>query len=239
MSVGVYAIENQVNGKIYIGASANIQKRFMSHKYNLRGGYHGNSHLQASWNKYGEGNFNFFPLMSCKRKELTKLEQKAMDTFNAFQDGYNQRPIADRQLGFRHSVSTKLKLSMQKRGKKLSVKHKKAIGEAHKGRVFTPERNMKVSIALTGRTLSEQHRKHLSESHKGYVIPEDVKLKMSLVHKGRQTGENNHRYKHNLIRPPCLRCQGTRIESSGRQWHCLECGRYFIKDEHRKGKANI
>ena len=31
--IGIYKIENKVNGKVYIGQSINIRKRFIEHRY--------------------------------------------------------------------------------------------------------------------------------------------------------------------------------------------------------------
>ena len=50
--IGIYKIENKVNGKVYIGQSVNIKKRWKQHKYELNSNNHVNKHLQASWNKY-------------------------------------------------------------------------------------------------------------------------------------------------------------------------------------------
>jgi group I intron endonuclease len=54
---GVYQILNLVNGKRYIGSSADVKCRVIIHVARLRGGYHPNRHLQSAWNKYGESSF--------------------------------------------------------------------------------------------------------------------------------------------------------------------------------------
>lgn len=56
---GVYKIENLINGKIYIGKSINVGRRWYEHKKELNEGNHINKHLQSSWNKYGEDCFRF------------------------------------------------------------------------------------------------------------------------------------------------------------------------------------
>jgi len=56
---GIYQIKNLINGKIYIGSSNNMIKRFESHKYLLKNNKHFNQHLQNSWNKYGNNVFVF------------------------------------------------------------------------------------------------------------------------------------------------------------------------------------
>lgn len=56
---GIYKITNTANGKCYIGCAVNIKKRFYEHKWALTRGEHGNPHLQAAWQKYGEEAFEF------------------------------------------------------------------------------------------------------------------------------------------------------------------------------------
>ena len=40
MMIGIYKIENKVNGKVYIGQSVNIESRWKGHKSNLRNNKH-------------------------------------------------------------------------------------------------------------------------------------------------------------------------------------------------------
>ena len=54
---GVYIITNLVNGKRYIGSSNDLYERSYSHIHHLQKQDHVNSHLQNSWNKYGEDKF--------------------------------------------------------------------------------------------------------------------------------------------------------------------------------------
>ena len=56
--IGIYKIENKVNGKIYVGQSIDIDTRWYNHRNELNGNRHYNEHLQNAWNKYGEDNFS-------------------------------------------------------------------------------------------------------------------------------------------------------------------------------------
>ncbi len=58
--IGIYHIINRVNGKFYIGSSNHIYRRCRRHKNDLISNTHGNAHLQASWNKYGQCQFDFY-----------------------------------------------------------------------------------------------------------------------------------------------------------------------------------
>lgn len=55
----IYKIINKINGKIYIGSTNDIRKRWNNHRCNLRNNRHENSYLQQAWNKYGEDAFEF------------------------------------------------------------------------------------------------------------------------------------------------------------------------------------
>lgn len=56
---GVYKIVCLLTGKMYIGSSVNINKRFKNHIWYLQKNKHSNEYLQNAWNKYGEQNFKF------------------------------------------------------------------------------------------------------------------------------------------------------------------------------------
>lgn len=80
---GMYKIINKVNGKYYVGCSADIDSpntgRWYRHKQRLKTNTHPNKHLQSSWNKYGEENFVLIICESCTVDELIKTEQKYLN----------------------------------------------------------------------------------------------------------------------------------------------------------------
>jgi group I intron endonuclease len=117
MTSGVYQIKNLVNGKVYIGSSATIKKRWREHKKLLRRRKHHNRYLQHAWNKYGEANFVFEILEECLPEKLILLEQKWMDLLHSCdqQFGYNINPTAGSCLGVKHSEETKNKLRGENR----------------------------------------------------------------------------------------------------------------------------
>jgi group I intron endonuclease len=79
---GVYIITNIVNGKRYIGSSKNIFNRLRDHIWDLNSNRHINSHLQNSWNKYSENNFEFGILCLCQEEERLDQEQFFVDMIN-------------------------------------------------------------------------------------------------------------------------------------------------------------
>ena len=93
---GVYLITNIIENKHYVGRSCNCNSRFSKHKSLLKKNIHHNSHLQNSWNKYGENNFIFDIIEESEIKYLPSLENwwcNILDTHNNI-FGYNIDPTS-------------------------------------------------------------------------------------------------------------------------------------------------
>lgn len=87
---GVYKIVNIVNGKIYVGSSNDIKKRWYQHQKSLKDGIHGNPYLQNAWNKYGSQSFKFEIVEECEPAMQFEREQFYLNELNPFGDnGYN------------------------------------------------------------------------------------------------------------------------------------------------------
>jgi len=111
---GIYKIENLVNGKVYIGSSCDIKKRWRDHKYQLRHNKHYNNYLQNSWNKYREDNFKFKIVE--ETKDLQIREQYWIDSLNSFNNkfGYNLSKYVDHHK-LSQETKDKIGLSSSKR----------------------------------------------------------------------------------------------------------------------------
>jgi group I intron endonuclease len=79
---GIYQIRNKVNGNIYIGSSNHLYRRYADHLKYLNRNNHSNPKLQNSWNRYGEGNFEFSILEYCNVVDLVVREQWYIDNIN-------------------------------------------------------------------------------------------------------------------------------------------------------------
>lgn len=99
---GVYLITCDPTGKFYIGASANIRKRWNLHRSQLRRGCHFNPYLQEAWGLYGPSAFKFTVLETVPSQKLLEREQVWLDqldpdgdrSFNCSQDVF--RPCLGR-----------------------------------------------------------------------------------------------------------------------------------------------
>ena len=91
--VGIYKIQNLVNGKVYIGQSRNIKRRWTAHRnnsYNPKAsGY--NTFLYRAIRKYGLDNFSFEIIEECKPSQLNERENYWIRFYqsNNEEKGYN------------------------------------------------------------------------------------------------------------------------------------------------------
>lgn len=145
--IGIYKIQNKVNGHVYIGQSIDIRSRWFEHRGDLRYNRHINSHLQNAWNKYGEKNFIHKIIEKCDVSELDDREKYWISFYDSTNKckGYNISPGG--QCSHGTSDETKAKLSL-----------------INKGKTFSKERNEIISEKLKGRTFSDEHRLNLSLS---------------------------------------------------------------------------
>lgn len=89
--VGIYKITNKINGKVYIGQSKYIERRWNRHRsaaFNPND-HNYNIHLYRAIRKYGLENFSFEVLEECKVEELNEKEVYYIKLYNSFFEGYN------------------------------------------------------------------------------------------------------------------------------------------------------
>lgn len=141
MTIGVYAIMNKTNTKLYVGsATISIKQRFYLHRSDLRHNRHHSKHLQAAWNKYGEGSFELIVIEECSPEDCLVLEQYWIDYYDVCNPecGYNSAPIAGNTLGLKPSEETKAKISAalvgKTKGMKKTAEHAANISAALKGK---------------------------------------------------------------------------------------------------------
>ena len=84
--IGIYKIKNKINGKVYIGLSTNIEKRWNKHKnepFNLSSAQY-NCLLYKAIRKYGLDNFEFSIIEECSKEMLPKREKYWIKYYNSF-----------------------------------------------------------------------------------------------------------------------------------------------------------
>lgn len=163
MTCGVYLIRNTVNGKVYVGSSIHVEKRFRKHASDLKAGRHRSRHLQSAWEFYGEDCFEFCLMELCHPSMLLLVEQSYIDRYRSYdrENGYNTCMIAGNSLGVKRSEETKQKLRELNTGKKIDPAMAKQWGAARKGqkrKPLTEQHKQKLRASRIGRPLSEEHR---------------------------------------------------------------------------------
>ena len=136
--IGIYKILNLKNKKVYIGSSTDLKQRLRTHKYQLKENKHGNTHLQASFNKYGKDNF------LCEIIEITSKEnliEREIYWINYYQSlnrkkGYNKSSNIQSNSGHKWSEESKKRLSESKKGKPCHPNVKAALAKARSERIY-------------------------------------------------------------------------------------------------------
>ena len=112
MGQGVYSITCIPTGAAYIGsASRSFASRWKRHIGDLRKGAHHSVNLQRTWDKHGEGAFEFARLIVCATKDAVMYEQLAID---ALRPGLNVSPSAGNLSGYKHTAETREAMSARR-----------------------------------------------------------------------------------------------------------------------------
>lgn len=130
---GIYKIVNKLNGKLYIGSSNNIRKRWKAHRNRLRNSNHTNKYLQSTYNKYGINALIFEVIEFVNLQNLIIKEQFWIDYYESYNRkfGFNLSPIANSpNFGRKASQKTIKKLRMSHIGNRHSIETKKKISES-------------------------------------------------------------------------------------------------------------
>lgn len=127
---GIYIIKNQINGKVYIGQTIDLNRRKYDHDRTLRLGIHHNIYLQREYNKYGKENFVIETLEECPVESLDEREIYWINFYKSMKNtnGYNMEgggnegkivsePTRDKKRGENNPMY----------GKKLSSSHVEAL----------------------------------------------------------------------------------------------------------------
>lgn len=157
--IGIYKITSPT-GKIYVGQSCNIKKRFLKYK---RINCKSQSKLYNSLLKHKVENHIFEIIEECLLNSLNERERYWQDKYNVLTQGLNcQLTETNNKVG------------------ELSKETKQKLREINLGKIISEETKRKMSQAQKSKILSEKHKKKLSEVNIGIKKSNETKLKMSI-----------------------------------------------------------
>lgn len=167
-NIGIYKITNKINNKVYIGQTINYKKRSKRHfSYLLRNSHH-NLYLQRSYNKYGKDAFSIEMIKECEISELDQLEKDYILKYNSIdrEYGYNLMDGGQKYRNFTDDV--KMRMSLARKGKKLTKEHCRNISIGQKGRIITQD-----AINKANKTKKEKGI-HLGEKNPNALITDET-----------------------------------------------------------------
>jgi group I intron endonuclease len=186
---GIYILKSISTGKVYVGSSIDVNRRWGEHFVMLTHNRHDNNHLQNCWNKYGYSDFIWKVVKFCDEKNLLQLEQKVIDYCKVkygWRMMFNCNPVAGSRLGSRATADTIFKM--------MKNNARPFLGKCHSAemRAFLSENSKRLwkEGKLYGHKLSIETRAKISAKAKGRILSEETRRKISLAGKGRIMSES-------------------------------------------------
>lgn len=180
---GIYKITSP-SGKIYIGSSINIKRRFSDYK-RLR--CKSQSKLYSSFLKYGVDKHLFEVICICEKIDLYKNERALGLEFDVLsKDGLNLQLPSYGELPPITSDETRLKQSLIKKGKPSNspTKFKKGMIPHNKGKTMSDTLKEKLRLINTGKVISENHKQKIAEASRNRIWSQVSRDKLSKSKKG-------------------------------------------------------
>jgi group I intron endonuclease len=239
----MYKITNQINQKVYIGQTINPNKRWGGHKTQAKKD-EPNQLISVAMKKYGNENFLFEVIATCKNYEDANLTEeeliKQYDSLASGGKGYNL------SLGGETAPKTeewKTAMSAIKGGwigREHTEENIEKNRQAHLGVIVSEETKQKHSMAMkkkveegwmpvnifTSETaavwqdkqLSEEHKQHISEGLMGREVSGETRQKISQAQIGKIISEEQ-RQKMSAAKKGTRVSQGTEFKKGLVPWN--------------------
>lgn len=160
-TIGIYKITSP-SGKVYIGQSIDLDKRFEKYK---KLHCKGQIRLYASFIKHGVENHLFEIIKKCSARNLNIIERFYQEKFNCIgSNGLNCRLTNSFDKSGELSKEMKEKLSANRKGMKFSKEHCKNIGLSKTGVIMSDATKRKMSLAKKNKEFSLETKRKLSET---------------------------------------------------------------------------
>lgn len=197
-NIGIYKIENKINGHVYIGQSINIERRWNDHRKRRKDS---STILGRAFIKHGISNFSFEIIEVCAKEELNIKEIYWIAKYNSYHKGYNATPGGDSSQ-IKTGKLTQSKVDSIKLALQGNVLSKTAIANKYKVAEGTI-RAINEGITWYDDTSSYPIRKGYLLTTKGKVIV-NKKVKDDIVHYCKECGTKITKYAKTKM---CSVCQ--------------------------------
>jgi len=173
--IGIYKITSP-SGKIYIGQSIDIERRFKHYK---RMACKQQVKIYNSMLKYGVDAHIFEILELCDTEELNNKERYYQDLYDSVSNGLNLLYVKSEHFNGGHSEESKKKISNSLKGKIFTDEHKYKIGLNNSRRIISPETIEKHRLNKLGKKSSSETKEKQRQNKLGSKHSEETKRKMS------------------------------------------------------------
>jgi len=180
--IGIYKITNPI-GKVYVGQSTNIEKRFKSYKKLF---CKNQPKLYNSLLKYGAENHIYEIITECEFNKLNENERYYQVLFNTIsKDGLNCKLTNENDFNGIYCEESKSKMSKSARIKVFTKEHranmsKNRIGEKNAmfGRTHTKETKLKISLANKNKGIETREKQSFSAKNRPKSFYENLAIKL-------------------------------------------------------------
>jgi group I intron endonuclease len=173
--VGIYIWKNKLNGKVYIGSSDNIKKRWKQHIQTAKSG--SNYKFHQAIRKFGEDNFDKEILELVSQNLLESREIEWIKKYNSIEEGYNVSSGYN-SISFNPNLANIKKNLSEKASRRTWIFKDNIQKSVYRDEI---EKYLKEGWIRGRPKFSEEHIKELKESHLGITLSDSAKDKLSIL----------------------------------------------------------
>lgn len=164
----IYAIQNQLNLKIYVGQTKDVKERWRKHRGKFARNH---GHLYDAMTKYGRENFTFTVIEEVEDADADSAESFWIMFFRSW----------DPEIGYNKTTGGKATHSLTDETKK---KISEAVKRNRKPYHHSDETKQRLREIGTGRKASTETRAKMSSSHLGWSPSTETRKKMGVAKSG-------------------------------------------------------
>ena len=164
---GIYKVTNKINGKVYIGQSVDIGRRWRQHMT-----AEDDIYFHKAIQKYGVDNFIWEVIEKCKKSELDERESYWIEYYDSYNKGYNCTKGGDGGPVMHGEDNPKWKGGIssdedyyRQYSKQYYEKHKEKINEKNK-QYYEENKEKAKEYYETNKEQAKQQMKEYYEAHK-------------------------------------------------------------------------